>query len=99
MCVKKWTIRVLHLTGAFAFMIFGMVPTMNALTVVYARGPEAFSSGLRVAPVKPPQFTDGQPVPSNAAVKAIFSAAGVLVIYTIVPPLLFPAFHAGRPRT
>jgi hypothetical protein len=81
-------------------MLFGLVPTMNALTVVYARGGQAYRSGIRVAPIKPPQFTDGLPVPSDAAVKAIFTSGGILVLYTIVPPLLFPIFHMGtRPRT
>jgi hypothetical protein len=82
-----------------AFMLFGLVPTMNALTVVYARGGQAFSSGIRVAPVKPPQFTDGERVPSNAAVKAIFSAAGALVVYAVVPPLLFPSAFRGAARS
>jgi hypothetical protein len=89
--MKQWTFRILHLAGALAFLIFGLVPTADCLTVVYARGPQAFSSGVRVAPIKPPRFTDGQPVPSSAAVKAIFTAAALLITYMILPILLLPA--------
>ena len=91
---------MIHLGGAIAFVGFGLAPSVNALTVVYARGVDDFASGVRVAPVKPPWFTDGRRVPSGASVKAIFTAGGALVVYVVAPALVAPRsllVHGSNP--
>ena len=51
MGVKEWAFRVfqlIHLGGAIAFVGFGLAPSVNALTVVYARGVDDFEEVFHV---------------------------------------------------
>jgi len=66
------------------------IPVMNRVTVLLTYGWSGYSAGIRVAWVKPPQFTNGQDVPSEKAMLAMgITLFGMLAIF-LAPVLGLP---------
>lgn len=85
--------RILFITWSVLWGIFmsvAIIPATNTVTVLLTHGWSGYASGVRVAWVKPPQFTNGERVPAEKAQLALGITFLNMVAIGLAPAFLVP---------
>ena len=72
------------------FMFAAMIPATNAATVLLTYGWSGYSPGVRVAWIKPPQFTNGERLPAAKAQLALGVTFVSFVAVGLAPSFILP---------
>lgn len=96
--LRKWvTGLIIAWSVAWGWLIATRaIPMIDAVTVVITRGWADYAAGVRVAPSRPPRFTDGQTVPPGRQTAALFIAIPGGLVVGMAPILLIPGRRRAR---